>query len=91
MPGMRQASALSDESAGIGAGVKAAEALEILGSSVCRACGAPKDARFAFCRECYYALPAELRRNLWKPLWKGFDEAYAEAARFLERKVGAKP
>ena len=61
------------------------EQLDISGGLVCRACGGPKDARFAFCRDCYYSLTPELRRNLWRPVDRGFGEAYAQAEQLLKR------
>jgi hypothetical protein len=55
---------------------------ELLGI-ICR-CGCKKSARQTFCRRCYFALPGELRRNLYRLIGNGYEEAYAVAVRFLK-------
>lgn len=51
------------------------EAIEILSSEVC-ACKKAKARRMAFCSGCYYKLSATIRRALYAPLGKGFEQAY---------------
>ncbi len=58
------------------------EQIELLYSHRC-ACGGMKAKLNAFCRECYYALPAAKRRALYRRIPR-FGEAYEDAVAFLK-------
>ena len=57
-----------------------------LASNEC-ACGNDKKPRYVFCLRCYKSLPSEIRRELWRRLNIGFDNAYEEAVKYLEENV----
>ena len=42
-------------------------------------CGGAKTKMNAFCRGCYYRLPATLRQALWQRFGEGFEEAFEAA------------
>lgn len=44
-------------------------------------CGKVKGAGFTFCRQCYFCLPVELRRRLYKS--KGYEQTYREARAYM--------
>ncbi|GAH74320.1 unnamed protein product, partial [marine sediment metagenome] len=48
------------------------------------ACGMQKEPRKSFCYGCYMALPRDMRRDLWKPIGEGYEEAYEAAVKWLE-------
>ena len=48
----------------------------------CR-CARPKQPRMSFCRNCYYALPPEMRQALYLRVGKGYEAAYVAAANIL--------
>ena len=61
--------------------------VDVLKSEKC-VCGREKNLRgsgkgMAFCIRCFNSLPRELRAALWRPLGKGFEEAYDEAESIL--------
>lgn len=47
-------------------------------------CSAKKRAMQTFCRKDYFALPPAIRTALYKGVFDGYVEAYAEARKFLE-------
>ena len=47
-------------------------------------CGNDKKTRYAFCFKCYFALPPELRIDLYKPIGRGFGIAYERAFQWLK-------
>ncbi len=57
-------------------------ALTALGSERCL-CGALKQRGKSFCRECYFALPQNLRRSLYFTMSEGYAEAWDEAKDWL--------
>lgn len=57
-------------------------AVDELRSNECR-CGRKKQPGRSFCYRCYYALPGEMRRALYRPIGKGYEAAYEAACRFL--------
>jgi len=57
-------------------------AIDELGSTVCL-CGGPKERKKSFCVRCYFELPMELRRAMFKTFSEGYAEAYDEAKDFL--------
>lgn len=56
-----------------------AEALESLQSEICPACKRKKVAKQSFCYRCYKLLPVKLQRQLYKSIWDGYAEIWAEA------------
>lgn len=53
-------------------------------------CGRPKKKGEAFCNHCYFALPLDLRRFLYRRIGDGFEGAFAAAFEWLENKYGEK-
>lgn len=53
-----------------------------LGGIRCR-CGRSKRPRATFCLDCYWSLPALLRRALYRGIGEGYEEAYAAAVEHL--------
>lgn len=47
-------------------------------------CGSNKKAQEAFCRDCFFALPTDLRTGLYHTGRKAYAVAYAAAREFLE-------
>ncbi|KKN75045.1 hypothetical protein LCGC14_0384190 [marine sediment metagenome] len=46
-------------------------------------CGRTKRPWNAFCYTCYQALPWTMKNDLWKSFGHGYEEAYDEAAEYL--------
>jgi hypothetical protein len=59
------------------------ESIDVLFSGSCDICGHAKAAKTAFCRKCYYSLPADKRQALWQPVGHGFEEAYDDALAWI--------
>lgn len=57
-------------------------AMSELNGTVCR-CKRHKAARQTFCKVCYYALPIQIRRDLYKGVGEGYIEAYDAAVEHL--------
>ena len=55
---------------------------ELIGGS-CR-CGKSKRPHETFCRSCYWSLGNLQRKDLYKRMGEGYEEAYAAAAAFLD-------
>jgi hypothetical protein len=53
-----------------------------LAGTRCR-CGASKVAKQTFCKACYFRLPAEKRRALYRHASNGYLNAYDDACRLL--------
>lgn len=51
------------------------EAINILSAEIC-ACKKVKARRSAFCKSCYFRLPPTIRRALYSPLGRGFEQSY---------------
>lgn len=62
--------------------MNAIEALEILKNNQCH-CGAGKQPRMAFRRDCFYKLPPAIRKALYQHIGFGFEQSYQLAARTL--------
>lgn len=60
-----------------------------LGSLECEACGGRKRPKQSHCRDCFFALPAELRRALYRRFGAGYEEAYEESLKFLAARQGS--
>lgn len=56
-----------------------------LRSNECR-CGKWKAKRKTFCKACYFALPANLRKALYNRIGEGYEDAYMRSCEFLGRK-----
>jgi hypothetical protein len=54
-----------------------------LAGTDCR-CGRAKAPHQTFCRRCYFSLPKQLQRNLYRRVGEGYEEAYTEAAEMLD-------
>lgn len=59
------------------------ECLLALISKQCQ-CGAPKASGRSHCRTCYFRLPPFMRKNLYKRLGEGYEQAYTESLAVLE-------
>lgn len=57
-------------------------AVAALKSSHCR-CGHAKQSGMAFCFKCWFQLPENVRRALYRPIEKGFPAAYEVACQYL--------
>ncbi len=54
---------------------------ELIGE-VC-VCGRGKRPRETFCRGCYYSLPTRMRKDLYKRMGQGYEEARRAAVKCL--------
>lgn len=55
-------------------------------------CGARKCASRAFCTDCYFSLPVEIRSELWRSFGEEYEQAYQSARSFLlERLPESRP
>lgn len=59
--------------------------LRELYGEICR-CGGSKVSKQTFCRGCYMSLPRDVRLMLYQRIGAGYENAYAEAVRFLDAK-----
>ena len=53
-----------------------------LRGTACR-CGNVKHSMQTFCAGCYYKLPGEMRRALYRRMGDGYEDAYSAAAKRL--------
>jgi hypothetical protein len=58
-------------------------ALDDLMSHGCK-CGAMKQPKQSFCKDCYYALPHGMQMALYKTWGDGYEEAYDNACTYLQ-------
>lgn len=58
-------------------------ACELLLSPECPACHGTKKPRHTLCKDCYFALPRELRNALYKRLGTGYTQALNHALEWL--------
>jgi hypothetical protein len=59
------------------------DSIMILYAERCAVCGRPKGPKTAFCKSCYFSLPAEVRKSLWMQVGAGFEDAYENAVAVL--------
>ena len=52
-------------------------------SAKCPACDQDKGPRRFFCRDCWYALPRDVRHALWQPLSEETEKVYERAMEIL--------
>lgn len=52
--------------------------------TICR-CDRRKKKGMSFCPPCYRRLPLEMRNALYRRLGKGYEEAYDDAVKYLEK------
>jgi hypothetical protein len=57
--------------------------LDVLKSEQCQ-CESPKKRGQALCYSCFRDLPADLQREIYRPLGNGFEEAYEGVVEFLK-------
>jgi hypothetical protein len=50
-------------------------------------CGNTKGLKMSSCRSCYYKLPRQMQRNLYKRAGHGYEEAYDAAVKYLEERA----
>lgn len=60
------------------------EILNILQSDKCH-CGKSKKPRMSHCTNCYYKLPPQMRNDLYKPFFGGYQEAFRESINYLNQ------
>ncbi len=48
-------------------------------------CGKSKRSRFSHCRTCFFKLPSDLRKRLYKAMGEGYEEAFADSLKFLKQ------
>ena len=51
------------------------------------ACGNRKSGGHSFCRRCYFALPGDMRRDLYQKIGNGYEKAYGEAHTWLTQNL----
>ena len=62
------------------------QAIDALDSASCCFCSKSKGQGKAFCSKCYYGLPSDLRKGLWKGFSGGYVDAWDEAREWLRLK-----
>jgi hypothetical protein len=50
-------------------------------------CGGHKKVGMSHCAKCYYSLPGDIRRSLWKRMGAGYEEAYQKSVEILHAKA----
>jgi hypothetical protein len=58
--------------------------LKILAGNECPYCDGPKQRGYAFCYDCYFSLPKDLKNGLYRKIGQGFEEAVDEALGWME-------
>lgn len=58
------------------------EMLEILTGNKCH-CGRSKGLMKSHCKGCYYALPPEMRKALYRGFFDGYQEAFLASLEYL--------
>jgi DnaJ-class molecular chaperone len=61
------------------------EAFDDLMSTTCSGCDGPKQSAKSHCRKCYFSLPGEARRNLYRKIGYGYEQALADSPKILAR------
>lgn len=56
--------------------------IDELRSDECQ-CGRRKKPGHPLCGTCYFELPKDMRRDLWLPVGRGYEEAYDSAVQYL--------
>ncbi len=54
-----------------------------LASTTCF-CGKSKGSGKTFCNHCFFSLPKDVRRHLYRRIGSGYEQAYAKSVRFLK-------
>lgn len=67
--------------------ITADRAIRDLAGTECKGCGGKKKSRMSHCLRCYFALPVSLRRELYRLVGDGYEEAYARSLTFLRTKA----
>jgi len=50
-------------------------------------CNGAKKPGTGFCRGCYFSLPVQMQRALWRRFGAGFEEAYTDAKTWLFKDI----
>lgn len=66
------------------------QALQELDGTVCY-CGAEKKKGQSFCKRCYFSLPKNMQRDLYKHISEGYAEIYDSAKDFLRIEANIAP
>jgi uncharacterized OB-fold protein len=56
----------------------------------CCVCGATKRPKNGFCSFCYFSLPKEMQRSLWRGFLDGYEESHDECRDWLEQERRSK-
>jgi hypothetical protein len=67
-----------------------AQAWREFASEVCPACASPKRKANGFCSKCYYSLPEDMKKALWRRFGSGYEEAHEDARDWLQAEQRAK-
>jgi hypothetical protein len=51
--------------------------------AACSVCGLFKKSKQSFCSNCYHSLPGFMQSNLYRPIGKGYEEAFRVARMWL--------
>ena len=46
-------------------------------------CGRPKESRKSHCRSCFFKLPTEKQKALYKRFYAGYEEAFEDSVKYL--------
>jgi len=58
--------------------------LDSLTGTKCESCGGGKQSMRSHCRKCYYTLPPEMRRALYRRFYEGYQLAFLNSLDYLE-------
>lgn len=67
--------------------ITADRAIRDLIGTECKGRGGKKTSRMSHCSRCYFKLPVQLRRDLYKLVGDGYEEAYAKSLELLARQA----
>lgn len=51
----------------------------------CPGCDGPKRKANGFCTKCYYKLPEDMKKALWRRFGSGYEEAHEDARDWLQQ------
>lgn len=67
-----------------------ADLVNELAGTRCR-CGRNKRPKQSFCSLCYFALPKWLQSDLYRTIGNGYEQAYQQAAAFVDERSKSAP
>ncbi|MBW1666739.1 MAG: hypothetical protein JRJ66_01570 [Deltaproteobacteria bacterium] len=50
-------------------------------------CGRSKKRHYSFCYRCFKALPEDMQKALYQRIGEGYEEAFEEAVKWLDRNI----